>query len=442
MAQTPEAMMRRYLILTTVDVLARANNREHQLIAHLAPRFEKIVVVYRRRCPKGSWRQTLADALIPRARAIERDGVTFIEVNPLFNNAEGLAGEASGHQDFADGPATHRSFARQWLFGAISGLGVFKDVSTILCLAFFAWKICPGRFDIATALGPWGAVAGLILRRFGWTDCLVYEDRDYEPGFIRTPLRRRWAAWLERICMQRADLVIAIGQRLAELRHHQTGRQVSLVPTGVDTARFRCPPRGRRPKPVLIYAGNLAPWSGLDLVLTALPRIRAAIPAVQCVFVGSGLPQFRRHLEALIGTLGLEDAVRFTGQVPYEEVRAHLAEAAVGLALFQPNDLRRYAAPLKVLEYMAAGLPTISTAESEAADLVTREACGVAVDFSVEAFTKAVLEMLQDDESYQHMSHRAGCAAAKYDWSSLMATEYSLLGDAYKKAIAGRSSAN
>ena len=432
--------MRRYLILTTVDVLARANNREHQMIAHLAPRFEKTVVVFRRRCPKGSLRQVLIDALVPRARTIERDSVTFVEVNPLFNHFEGMAGEATGYQDFAGGQAARRSLVRRLLHGAISGLGVFKDVSTILCLAFFTWKKCPGRFDVATALGPWGAMAGLILRTLRGTDCLIYEDRDYEPGFIRTPLRRRWAAWLERVAMQHADQVISIGQRLAQLRHYQTGRPISLIPTGVDTARFSCPAR-ERPQPILIYTGNIAPWSGLDLILMALPRLREVIPAIQCVFVGSGLPQFRSHLQGLISAHGLQDVVRLTGQVPYEEVQAYLARAAIGLAFFQPNDLRRYAAPLKVLEYMAAGLPTIATVESEAADLVIGEACGIGVDFNVEAFTNAVLKILQDDESYARMSEHAKRAAEKYNWSFLMAGEYSVIGDAYKTRAAKLRSA-
>jgi glycosyltransferase involved in cell wall biosynthesis len=434
-AQAAGRLMRRYLILTTVDVRARANNREHQILAHLAPRFEETMVVYRRRCPKGGLRQVLADAFIPRARVIEQNGVTLIEVNPFFNHFEGMAGEAAGYQDFAGAAPARRGFVRRWLHGAISGLGIFKDVSTILCLAFFAWRHSRGRFDVATGLGPWGAVAGLILRKLGRINCLIYEDRDYEPGFIRTPLRRRWASWLERFAMRNADRIISIGERLATLRHDQTGRPIALIPTGVDVARFSCPVRAQ-PQPVLIYTGNIAPWSGLDLVLMALPRIRKVIPAIRCVIVGSGLPQFRNHLANLISKYELDDAVQLVGQVPYAEVQAHLAAAAIGLAIFQPNELRRYAAPLKVLEYMAAGLPTIATAESEASDLVTREACGYGVDFDVDSFVTTVIKILQDDETYKNLSLHARRAAEKFDWSALMASEYIVLGDAYKKRSA------
>jgi len=426
-------MMRRYLILTTVDVLARGNNREHQMIAHLAPRFDETWIVYRRRCPHGGFRQVIRDALVPSARVIERDGVTFVEVNPLLNHFEGMAGETTGYDEL-DQRAGPRRWLRKLLFMTVSGFGIFKDVSTILFLAFFAWRRCPKRFEVATALGPWAAIAGIALRRLNRVGCLIYEDRDYEPGFIRTPLRRRWTGWLERVGIRRSDRVIAIGGRLASLRRQQTGRPIELVPTGVDAARFACPARPA-PRPVLIYAGNMAPWSGLDLIVEALPRIRLAIPDVSCVFVGSGLPSFRARLEQTADRLAVRDCIRLTGEVPYDQVQKHLSEGAIGLALFRPSELRRFAAPLKVLEYMAAGLPTIATEQSEAADLVIGNDCGIATAFDITAFTHAVVDLFQDPERYQRWAANGRQAAVKYDWSSLMAIEYGLIHDACRKRL-------
>lgn len=419
-------MTQRYLMLTTVDVLSRSNNREHQMIAHLAPRFAETWVVFRRRCPRGSLRQVLFDALVPRARLVERGGIKYLEVNPLFNHFEGMAGEATGHREFDDRPADLRRRLRRLLFELISGLGILKDISTMFFLAYFAWRRCPGRFDIATGLGPWGAIAGLALRRMNRIGCLIYEDRDYEPGFIHTALRRRWAGLLERFAMRRADRIIAIGERLAALRRSQTGCAVSVVSTGVDVDRFASPERAE-PRPVLVYAGNMAPWSGLDLVLQALPRIRESIPHVRCVFVGSGPPLFRAHLEAIAEALGLGAAVEFVGEVPYARVQSFLAEAGIGLAVFRPTELRQYAAPLKVLEYMAAGLPTIAMSPSEAADLVKREASGVGIPFDRDALAMAVISLLRDREEYLRLAGNARRAAAKFNWSRLMADEYSIM---------------
>jgi len=307
-----------------------------------------------------------------------------------------------------------------------------KDISTMFFLCYFAWRCCPGKFDVATALGPWGAIPGIALRKMQRVRSLVYEDRDYEPGFIRTPLRRRWASWLERVAMREADQVIAIGGRLANLRRQQTGRAIDIVPTGVDLARFARVERSE-PRPVLIYTGNMAAWSGLDVVLKAMPRIRLDIPAIQCVFVGSGLPNVREHLEQLADGLGIREAVQFAGQVPYERVNSYLAEAGIGLALFQPTELRQYAAPLKVLEYMAAGLPTIATHHSEAADLLAAEDCGLASDFNADAFAGAVLSLLRDDQSYGRMSANARRSAERFDWSKLMTDEYNLLDAAWRR---------
>ncbi len=419
-------MMRRYLMLTTVDVLSRSNNREHQMIAHLAPRFEETWVVFRRRCPRGSLRQVLFDAFVPQARLVERGAVKYLEVNPLFNHFEGMASEATGYREFDDRPATLRQRLRRLLFELISGLGILKDISTMFFLAYFTWRRCPGRFDIATGLGPWGAIAGLCLRRMQRIGCLIYEDRDYEPGFIHTALRRRWASLLERFAMRRADRIIAIGERLAALRRSQTGCAVEVVSTGVDAARFAAPERVE-PRPILIYAGNMAPWCGLDLVLQALPRIRESVPDVRCVFVGSGQPQFRADLEAMADALGVRAVVQFVGEVPYDRVQSFLAEAGIGLAVFRPTELRQYAAPLKVLEYMAAGLPTIAMSPSEAADLVDREGSGVGIPFDRDAFAAAVIGLVRDRAGYLRLAANAQRASVKYDWSRLMADEYGIM---------------
>ena len=351
-------------------------------------------------------------------------------MNPLFNHFEGLASDATGHRPFADGSMTFRRSLRRTLFGLLSGLGILKDISTIFFLAYFCWRRCPPQFDMATGLGPWGAVAGIGLRAIKRTRFLVYEDRDYEPGFIHTPLRRRWAAMLERYAMRRADRVIAIGGRLAALRRRQTGRAIDIVPTGVDAIRFACPER-HGPRPVLLYSGNMAPWCGLDVVIRALPRIRRSIPDVRCVFVGTGPGAFLAHLKTLAADLNVLDIVQFVGEVTYDRVPSYLAEAGLGLALFQPTPLRRYAAPLKVLEYMAAGLPTIATRRSEAADLVNREDAGIAVAFDQDALSEAVIGLIEARDIYTRLAANAMQAAVKYSWPTLMTAEYNILTEIY-----------
>lgn len=70
---------------------------------------------------------------------------------------------------------------------------------------------------------------------------------------------------------------------------------------------------------------------------------------------GSELPTLR----ALAAQGGLDAFVTFTGQVPYEEVGAYLAGADVGVAPDPKTLMNDKSTMIKILEYMACGLPVV-----------------------------------------------------------------------------------
>lgn len=414
------------MIVTTVDVTRMHNNREHHLLRHLGPRFGKTYVVYRRKCQRAGWREFLRDALIPSAKAEWRDGVCYVEANPLLNHVQGLAMDVAGTYQMQEGPAKTGTGWRQRVFRLLSGIGIWKDFLTVLALTLAVYRRVPGQVDICTAMGPHGNAAGWLLRRLGKVRMWHYEDRDYEPGFFSTHLRRYVARGLEVFGLRRADLSITIGYRLQRLRKLQTGRAIDVVTTGVDAVSFQAPLR-RLERPVLVYTGNVTFWSGLDMVVAALPTIRAALPGATLLVVGEALPGYLERLQAQARECGVESAITFTGRVPNAQVKTLLAQAHLGVATFQPLVLRRYAFPLKVLEYMASGLPCIGTAGTETEDILRRQRFGVSVPFAADAFAKAAVSLLTDPQRYQELAENARRAAPAFEWPALMAREHALM---------------
>ncbi len=418
--------MNRYLLITPLDVLRQTNNREHHLLAHVAPRFAETCVVFRRRCERRGVRTLLWDALVPRLRVVRSLGARLVEVNPLLNHFQGLAMDLAGTYEMPElgAPAQNR---RQRVLRWISSFGILKDLSTIAFLTLAALARSRGRFDVCTAMGPYAAAAAVLLKKLGKVKLLVYEDRDYEAAFVQTPLRNRFAAWLESACLERADLRIATGYRMARLRRAQTGLPMEVVTGGVDAGRFRAPSR-ERACPVLVYTGNLTYWSGLDVVLAAMPLIRAVLPGVKLRVIGEAVSGYRAQLEALVAQLDLADCVEFLGRVENRAMPELLAAAHLGIAVFRPIALRQYASPLKVFEYMAAGLPSIGARGTETEDILARHECGLSVEHEPAAFAAAALHMLTDAALYRRMATKARAAAeAHYDWPRLMEREYGLM---------------
>jgi glycosyltransferase involved in cell wall biosynthesis len=92
--------------------------------------------------------------------------------------------------------------------------------------------------------------------------------------------------------------------------------------------------------------------------------------------------------------------------------------ALAGLSLLYDEANFRPSMPTKVIEYLAHGIPAVSTPLPVPADLIRRSGGGVLVPFrDVPATVAAVLELYADPEAAREMG-RAGhaAAAAEYDW--------------------------
>lgn len=137
------------------------------------------------------------------------------------------------------------------------------------------------------------------------------------------------------------------------------------LPWGADVERFRPPPHaGKSNDPaIVVFVGSFRAWHGAtDVVRAGIALLQRGY---QCrvVLVGEG-PE-RAGAQRLAA--GWSRHFQFTGAIPYEQVPTVLQQATVGVAPFITTvhpALRAagfFWSPLKIYEYMAAGLPVVTT---------------------------------------------------------------------------------
>ncbi len=414
--------MDRLLVVTPMEVAGSYNSRTQHLVGHLAPHFRETAVVSRGdNTRQSSWEQW--SALIRMRTTVRQDGsIRWISMRPWGHIRHSLGLHLLG---LASPYAVPRWGLRRVLRRLLSTLGMVLELGIFPSLLLTYVARIRGHADVFIGEGHWEILLGLILRALGLARVVVYDDFDYQPGFQPISGFRRWmTAVLERVGIRRADLVISVGQRLARLRRAQGARLVHVIPNGVDVARFQVATRLRQAggprRPTAMYIGYLGAWAGVDLVLEAATLAAREIPNLRVIILGHGTPLEVEALRAGIDQRGLAPIVDYRGKVPYEALPAHLAEADLGLAMFRPLDLTRYAFPLKVVEYMAAGLPVVTTTDTEAADLVISFGVGAAVPFEADGVARAVVDLLRHPDRRLRQGTAAFGAAQAFDWGLLM----------------------
>jgi len=203
-----------------------------------------------------------------------------------------------------------------------------------------------------------------------------------EAGKVRAAAQRmRFAASL-RVFGRRADAITSISEGLRE----HVGRLARVSPARISVWGSGCSwcrsPMTRTPAPaelealvrdrfVICYQGSMSPGRGLFEAVAAIDLVRERAPDVLLLLVGGGsaVPALR----SLVRRRGVAQHVRFQGPVPQDRVLPFLRAADVGIVPLPARWEWHVSSPLKLAEYLCAGLPVILT-DIRAHDLVPRDA--------------------------------------------------------------------
>jgi glycosyltransferase involved in cell wall biosynthesis len=212
------------------------------------------------------------------------------------------------------------------------------------------------------------------------------------------------AVRLERAVLEGADLVLAVSSPLTHYARRRGARRVEVLPNAVAIERYP-EPRPRRGRPVAVFTGRVRPWHGIETVVAAWRLLGDAAPPL----VVAGEPgEARAALE--------EVGVSLLGPIPHRQVPAVLAEADIGLAPYA-RGAPGYFSPLKLYEYMAAGLAVVAGELPGTRELVPGEHGLLVPPGEPEALAAAVAALAVDPPGRARMGRAArDLVASRHTW--------------------------
>lgn len=267
------------------------------------------------------------------------------------------------------------------------------------------------------AAAPLGLMAP-ALRRAG-AKRLVATTHGHEAGWAQLPASRQ----LLRRIGEGTDTITYLGEYTrsriaAALTPRAAARMVQLPPgvdektfhpgSGGDAVRERLGLAGR---PVVVCVSRLVPRKGQDTLILAMPRILARVPDAVLLIVGGG--PYANDLKKLAADTGVQDSVRFTGPVPWEELPAHFG---AGDVFAMPCRTRRGGLDVEglgivYLEASATGLPVVAGDSGGAPDAVLDGETGWVVPggppaVAAQESADRIVTLLQDPELRRRMGER------------------------------------
>ena len=259
------------------------------------------------------------------------------------------------------------------------------------------------KFDVVHTHDLWSNLMGVPAARLARVPAIVSSRRDLAHFDWYQGKRRHWLRRIQNL----SGVVLANATPIRDALISEdrfAPEKLRVIHNGVDTEKFQRAPRDRARlfpdvgnEMLVVLVGNMhSDVKGHPWLIAAAPTVVREFPEVRFVFAGDG--ELRPTFAAQVAQLGLESTFKFLGR------RSDIPEilASCDLAVL-PS--RAEGLPNAVLEYMAAGLPTIASRVGGMAELIQDGVTGLLVPAEdANALAGALLQFLRDPEQARQIA--------------------------------------
>ncbi len=231
-------------------------------------------------------------------------------------------------------------------------------------------------------------------------------DKHWIPKVFRTILSLSYKKY-ESFVVKRIDAVIAATEHISQC-FFDRARKVEIINNypKLDDIVFQEQPFCDREKNIC-YVGGVSAIRGEKVMVDAMKRVDAN-------FIIAGTS----NIESIENSNYNDRFIRYIGQVSRDGVNDIYSKSIGGLLLYQPAKNHFESQPIKMFEYMAAGLPVIASDFPLWKEILEKNKCGICVDCTdVNAVVSALTILLNDLNYAQEMGKNGRLAVVNtFNW--------------------------
>src|SRR3989344_662166 len=284
------------------------------------------------------------------------------------------------------------------------------------------------KYDFFFGVDGLNCLVGVLLKKMKKVNHVAFYSIDFVPIRFKNVILNYIFHTIEKICVNKSDLVWNVSPRIAEGREqflqipNDPARQI-VVPIGVWNKNIIKRDFKDVKRHQLLFVGHLIEKQGVQLVLDAIPDIVTKIPDFKFVIAGGG--EYEKILRKKAIDLHIEKYVKSMGWIrDRSTLDSMMSESACAIAIYKPEkeklyNFTYYSDPTKLKDYLGAGLPIILTDVSYNALEIQEEKCGIIVDYETKSVAETIVKLMGDLKKLQEYRKNAISMANRYEWSNI-----------------------
>jgi len=268
-------------------------------------------------------------------------------------------------------------------------------------------------------------ITGIILRLFGKK--VIYDVEEFVSANLYSkkwvpikPVTRMLYAFVENIAIGLKIPFILAEQSYTENYKNRTTLKYAVIQNFVT---LRDVPEAtneyNRNGNIFAFVGTLSARRGLPFIIEAISILKNKGMTARLCCVGEVNDSVLNILNQSEFWPEVKDQVEFLGYVPFPDCVSAIQDCIAGLALPEnlPNQYGSY--PTKMFEYMAGGLPVISSDFELYKDVVNRFECGISVNPENSSQIADAMEyFMTNPEKAKRFSENARIGVKNFDWKT------------------------
>ena len=213
----------------------------------------------------------------------------------------------------------------------------------------------------------------------------------------RTKLFKPFARFVDQWVFNNVTAIVAVSGRLKKQLiddYNISPEKVEVIANAANPEHFKPVKINNSTCCTIGFVGGFYPWHGLDLLVDAIIILKSKHQNIQCLLIGDGpeLPKIKSRIEKL----SLTEYFTFPGRISHKKLAEYVDKFDIGIM----PDSNDYGSPMKLFEYMAAGIPYVAADYPPISEITTNQGKLFEIK-NVNSFAEALLAYTEDVEARQ-----------------------------------------